>query len=277
MIAKYCSVKVTTFFVLILLSLVALYYKIFIGLIHAWSTNDNYSHGFFIPFITIYMIYMIREELGRQNIQPQNIGLVLLIAGLSQLLIGKIGSEFFIQRTSMILVLFGLLMFFFGISFTKKMLIPVLYLFFMIPLPSIVWNKIAFPMQLFSSALTEKMIQLFNIAVFREGNILYLAETTLEVVDACSGLRSLMTMFALSALIVWFSKSSIFWKWILFFSAVPIAVLLNVLRLTITAILASKYGGEAAQGVLHEFSGFVTFSCGLIVLLIVNKMLTARC
>jgi exosortase len=248
---------------------------VFIDLINDWSSNDNYSHGYFIPFISIYMIYSIRSELSNIKIKPQNLGLLLLITGLAQLLIGKIGSEFFVQRTSIVTVLFGLTLFFGGLSLTKKMLIPIFYLILMIPLPAIIWNRIAFPMQLFSSALTEKVIQLTGIAVFREGNILHLAQTTLEVVDACSGLRSLTIMFALSAVIAWFATCSTKKKWIIFATAAPIAVLLNITRLTFTAMLASKYGSDVAQGFLHEFSGLVTFALGLTVLVIISKILSA--
>ena len=144
----------------------------------------------------------------------------------------------------------------------------------MIPLPAIVWNKIAFPMQLFSSAVTEQTIQLIGIAVFREGNVLHLAQTTLEVIDACSGLRSLTTMFALSTVIAWFAICSTQRKWIIFLTAAPIAILLNIVRLTFTAFLASIYGGDFAQGFLHEFSGFVTFALGLALLIGVNRILT---
>ncbi|MBT6339269.1 MAG: exosortase/archaeosortase family protein [Desulfobacula sp.] len=262
-------------FTLIAITLIPLYYQVFIDLINDWSSNDNYSHGYFIPFISIYMIYSIRSELSNIKIKPQNLGLLLLITGLAQLLIGKIGSEFFVQRTSIVTVLFGLTLFFGGLSLTKKMLIPIFYLILMIPLPAIIWNRIAFPMQLFSSALTEKVIQLTGIAVFREGNILHLAQTTLEVVDACSGLRSLTIMFALSAVIAWFATCSTKKKWIIFATAAPIAVLLNITRLTFTAMLASKYGSDVAQGFLHEFSGLVTFALGLTVLVIISKILSA--
>lgn len=262
--------------VLIPLSLIPLYYPVIIKLIEAWSTNDNYSHGFFIPFVTMYMVYSIYPELKTQDIKPWNFGLLLIIAALGQLLIGKIGSEFFIQRTSLIPLLFGLSLFFYGISFTKKLLIPILYLILMIPLPAILWNKIAFPMQLFSSVITEEVIQMIGIAVFREGNVLHLAQTTLEVVDACSGLRSLTTMFALSTVISWFTTCSTQRKWIIFFAAAPIAIMVNIIRLTFTAILASKYGGDVAHGFLHDFSGFVTFALGMVILVCVSKILTLQ-
>ncbi len=258
---------------IVLIGLVGLYYKIFIGLVDDWSTNDNYSHGFFIPLISLYMIYTVRSKLRECKIQPVNWGLFFLVLGLGQLLVATTGSEFFLQRTSMIPVLLGLVLFMFGLCYTKRLLLPVCYLLFMIPLPAILWNKIAFPMQLFSSGLTENVVHMIGIPVLREGNILHLAETTLEVVDACSGLRSLTTMFALSAALAWFSSYSLPKKWILFVMAAPIAVFANIVRLTSTAILASKYGSEVAQGFLHEFSGFVTFFIGLAMLVGVNTVL----
>ena len=259
---------------MVLVGLTGLYYKVFLGLIDDWSTNDNYSHGFFIPLISLYMIYTMRAELQTCTSRPANWGLLFLIAGLGQLLVATTGSEFFLQRTSMIPVLLGLVLYLFGSGYTKKILLPVCYLLFMIPLPAILWNKIAFPMQLFSTALTESVVQFIGIPVLREGNILHLAQTTLEVVDACSGLRSLTTMFALSAALAWFAGYSLPKKWFLFLMAAPIAVFANIVRLTSTAILASKYGSEVAQGFLHEFSGFVTFFIGLAMLVGVNTILT---
>ena len=151
--------------------------------------------------------------------------------------------------------------------------LPILYLVFMIPLPAIIWNKIAFHMQLFGSYLTEQVVVLMGIPIFREGNVLHLANTTLEVVDACSGLRSLTTLFALSAVFAILSSHSTFQKWILFLAAAPIAIFANIVRLSATALLASKYGGDVAQGFLHDFSGLVVFAVGIILLVTVSNML----
>ncbi len=258
---------------LLFFAFIFLYGKIFVGLIKVWSENDNYSHGFFIPFISIYMIYTIRQELLKIPLSPKNWGLLFLVAGLVQLILGVTGSEFFLQRTSMIPVLLGEVIFLCGWMYAKKILVPICYLIFMIPLPAIIWNKIAFPLQLFSSNLTEKVVHAMNIPIYREGNVLHLAQTTLEVVDACSGLRSLTTMFALSAAIAWFADYSLPRKWLLFFMAVPIALLANIIRLSATAILASKYGASVAQGFLHEFSGFVTFFLGLVMLIGMSVLL----
>jgi exosortase len=257
----------------ILTALLCLYLPFLKKLIADWGTNDDYSHGYFIPFLSAYFIYSLRDELKKITVKPSNIGLFVLLAGLGQLIIAKIGSEYFLQRTSLIIVLLGLVLFFLGRQYFKKLFFPLGYLIFMVPLPAIVWNKIAFPMQLFASYLTEKVVSLLGIPVYREGNIMHLAQTTLEVVAACSGLRSLVTMFALSGALAFLSALPSKKKWILFLSAAPIAIFANITRLTVTALLATKYGSDAAQGFLHEFSGIVVFLLGLGLLMAVNWML----
>ena len=260
----------------LLAALVGLYYPVLTSLVHDWSSNDNYSHGFFIPLISGYMVYALREELGRIAVRPANWGFIVLLAGLGQLYVARVGSEYFLQRTSLILVLLGMVLFLWGRNFTKKLLLPIGYLLFMVPLPAIIWNKIAFPMQLFSSAVTERVIQAIGLPVFREGNVLHLAQTTLEVVDACSGLRSLTTMFALAAALAWFSDFATWKKWLLFFAAAPVAIFANIVRLTATAGLASVYGEKVAQGFLHDFSGLFTFVFGLALLILTSKILQPK-
>jgi exosortase len=128
-------------------------------------------------------------------------------------------------------------------------------------------------MQLYSSAITEQIIRMLGVTIYREGNVLYLAETTLEVVDACSGLRSLTTMFALSAAVAWFGHYPSWRKWLVFLAAAPIAIFVNMVRLTATALLASRYGEEVAQGFLHEFSGMLVFILGLTLLWATNTLM----
>lgn len=256
-----------------LTALLYLYFPILQKLAHDWDTNDNYSHGYFIPILSLYLIYSIKDELRKLPVKTNITGLLLLLLGLAQLIIGKAGSEFFLQRTSLILVLAGTVLFCLGSSFFKKLLLPIAYLIFMVPLPAIIWNKIAFPMQLFGSFLTEKVVTLLGIPLFREGNVLHLANTTLEVVDACSGLRSLTTLFALSAVFAMLSTLKTWQKWVLFFAAAPIAIFANIVRLSATAVLASKYGSDVAHGFLHDFSGLVVFAVGILLLVTVSNLL----
>ena len=244
-----------------------LYRPFLLTLVEAWGSNEDYSHGYLIPFIALYMVYIDRRKLAGLQVQPTNSGLLVIVAGLSVLVLGKIASEFFLQRFSLLVVLSGMILFLLGRTFFLKMAIPVCYLLFMIPLPAILWNRIAFPMQLFSSMLTERVVSLLGIPIFREGNLLHLSETTLEVIAACSGLRSLVTMFALAGVAAYISpKLSTTRKWIVFFAAAPIAILANTVRLTGTTVLASLYGEKTAQGFLHDFSGIVVFMVGLLLL-----------
>lgn len=245
---------------------VALYSTVIMEMIEDWDTNPNFSHGYFIPFISAAMIYSRRAQIRNIPIAPSPWGGMLLVMGLLQYFIAFVGAEYFLQRSSMVLVLFGLALFVGGKSMSKKLLYPICYLLLMIPIPAVIWSTVAFPMQLAASALSENMVQLLGVPIFREGNILHLSETTLEVVDACSGLRSLTTMIALSLALIYFSGLTLVRRGVVFLAAFPIAILINIFRLTVTALMASKYGEEVAQGFLHDFSGWLTFVLGLIIL-----------
>jgi exosortase len=251
----------------ILIAFLALYYPFIQTLMRDWDTNESYSHGYFIPFISAYMIWSLREELAAIELKPSNWGLALVALGLLQLFIAKVGSEFFLQRTSMIVVLFGVSFFIFGRRITRALWLPLAYLVYMIPVPAIIWNRIAFPMQLFASAMTEGVVRFIGIPIFREGNVLHLAQTTLEVVDACSGLRSLVSLLALGTAFGFIVNKEAWKRWVLFLSAFPIAIVGNIIRLTVTAILASRYGSEVAHGFLHDFSGLLVFVAGIALLI----------
>lgn len=250
-----------------------LYSHTIVKLVNDWSTDDNFSHGFLVPFIAGYMIWHHREHLTRIPIKSGHWGYLLLLGGMLFHIAGNIGAELFIQRVSIILTLMGLTTILFGVEVFKKTLVPLLYLLLMIPIPAIIWNKIAFPLQLFAAELSSDIISMIGITVLREGNILHLANTTLEVVDACSGLRSLMSMLALSAAFAYISSMKNTGKWILFFSAIPIAIAVNIIRLTVTAILSRYVGPETAQGFMHDVSGFAIFFVALILLYLTQTLL----
>lgn len=254
---------------LIVVVFVFVYQKAIIKLISDWSTDPNFSHGFLIPFVALYMIWYKKNELAEIDPIPTFIGILVIACGMVIHVAGNLGSELFLMRFSMIITLSGIILYFCGFQIFKKIFIPVAYLIMMIPIPAILWNQVAFPLQLFSAAISAKAINMLNIPVFREGNILHLANTSLEVVDACSGIRSLTSLLALTGAFAFLAPLRTFKKWILFFSAIPIAVAVNVIRLTITGAMAAWIGPETAHGFLHDMSGLIIFGAALILVYIV--------
>jgi len=250
-----------------------LYFHVILQLIRDWLTNSNYSHGFLVPFISGYIIWQRRTKLSALKIQPSNIGLILLLIGLGIFIVGTIGAELFTVRFSIIVTLCALVIYLLGVEHGKLMAVPIGYLIFMIPLPAIVWNKLAFPLKLFVTKLAVSLVSLTKIPAFREGNIIHLTNTDLQVIDACSGMRSLTSLLALSAAFALISNLSTTKKWIMFLSAFPIAIVLNIIRLFITAILAQYYGPGIAQGFLHELSGIFIFLVAIFCLYIFHSFL----
>lgn len=249
------------------------YYPVWLKLIKDWGVDDNYSHGYFIPFIAAYMVWQRKDDLAKASKGGSGWGLALVVLGLAQYAVAWAGSEYFLQGTSMVVVLFGVAMFLWGWDATKLLWVPIAYLALMVPLPAIIWNKIAFPMKLFASAVAADTIQALGYTVLREGNILTLPNTVLEVADACSGLRSLTSLLALSTAVAYLASMEAWKKWLLFLSAAPIAVVGNVLRLIATAVLARHYGSAVAEGFLHTFSGWLVFMLGLAMLASVYTLL----
>lgn len=251
----------------------ALYHHVILTLINDWRIDDNFSHGFLVPFISGYLIWQNRQTLSKLSIMPGNIGLLLICFSIAFYIFAYTGAELFTQRFSMILVMLSTVVFLAGWSYLKVLFFPIIYLILMIPIPAIIWNKIAFPLKLFATHWAVNTIQLLGITVYSEGNIIYLANTTLQVVDACSGLRSLTSLIALSAAFALITTHSRLKKIILFLSAIPIAIATNIFRLILTAVLAKEFGPQVAQGFLHEASGIMVFLIALILLFLLNILL----
>jgi exosortase len=251
---------------LIGLLLAVLYHRVILDLAHDWIVDENYSHGFLIPLVSGYMIWRRRKRIRGLPGGSCGAGLVLILGGLLLFMAAGIAAEYFTQRLSLLIVIGGLVLYLGGRRVARETAFPLIYLLFMIPVPYVIYYSVSFPLELLASRLTVAVVGLLDIPIVRSGNILQLESTTLQVVDACSGLRSLISLSALAAAMAYLTQRRVVSGIILFLASVPVAIGANVLRLTITAILASLYGEQVAQGFLHQFSGILVFAFAIICL-----------
>ncbi len=247
---------------------IVLFYYPLRELLVDWIIDPNYQHGFLIPLVSVYFLWQKKEEMGSLAPAPAlGGGLMLLCLSMLLFVLGTAAAEWFVSRVAMLLCLIGLVIFFGGKNLFKVIWFPILYLAFMIPLPYILYYKVAFPLQQVASFSAFHTLGLIGIAGLKEGNILHFPGFSLEVIEACSGLRSMMVLVALAALVAYSTKLPNISRWILFFAAVPIAVVANIFRLLIIAALGIFWSAEAAESFLHEGSGLLVFLCGLFLLL----------
>jgi len=258
------------------LLLSAVYSGVLVGMAKQWYEDANYSHGFIVPLIAGYFVYQRRDELLKVMVEPWWPGLLLFLLGLLQLVIGWLGTEFFTMRSSLVVALGGLTLFFFGKRLFGLLLLPLSYLLFMVPLPYIVYDAVAFPLKLLVTRVSIHFLKLAGVVVMREGNVIMLPFTTLEVADACSGIRSLISLLALSVAYAFFLKLATWKKWLLILAAIPVALSANAARVIGTGLLAQYYGARAAEGFFHEFAGLVMFSVAMVLLVSLGALLSRK-
>src|SRR5688500_6193197 len=252
-----------------------------------WWDDENYSHGLLIPFVIGYILWLERGHLAGLEKRPQVFwGAAASVAALLMLWVGTAGAELFTQRASFVLLLAGLAVYFWGWKMLRAVLVPLFLLALAIPIPTILFNKVAFPLQLFASRCAVWAMRTFDIPVLREGNVIELyplgSTTTkkLEVVEACSGIRSLMTLVTLAVVFAYctgptdeggaggrrFERYRQLRAVLIVLAAVPIAIITNAARVSGTGVLARYYGTEVADGFFHEFSGWVIYVVAFLLL-----------
>jgi exosortase len=250
---------------------ILLYYQVLAKLFVAWRTDDNYSHGFLIVPIALYLAWERRDKFFAALGRPSATGLVVVLGSLLVLAAGVLGSELFLTRISILGMLAGIVLFLFGWARLRVLAFPLAFLLLMIPLPAIVFNQIAFPLQLLASRTGEFVLGSVDIPVLREGNVLVLANTSLEVAEACSGIRSLVSLLTLGIVFGYFADSRWWVRTLVALATIPVAIVANGARVAGTGIAAHRFGPAAAEGFFHEFSGWVVFIVAFLMLLLVQR------
>jgi exosortase len=262
------------------LALAFLYFTVLMKLANDWWHDENYSHGLLIPFVIAFIIWQERKHFSEIQLRSATwLGAVGVGVSLFALWAGTAGAELFVQRASLVLMLASVVVYFFGLRFVRFIAVPLMLLILSIPIPQIIFNRIAFPLQLFASRCAVAAMSFFSIPVLRQGNVIELMPLgatepkKLAVVEACSGIRSLMTLVTLAMVYAYFSQPTSQTRFVgtlrslsLIVAAVPIAILTNALRVSGTGVLAHYYGTRVADGFFHSFSGWVIYIVAALLL-----------
>lgn len=253
--------------ILILVTLVSLLYSgILVRLVSEWWSNPNYSHGFFVPAFSALVLWRNRKNLANSPAKCSWFGLAIIAGALLILIAGVLAAELFLTRSSFLFLLAGFEIYFLGWNHFRAVLFPWAILFLMIPIPVILFNQVALPLQFLASKLASGLLVILGVPVLRTGNIIQLPSMALEVVEACSGIRSLMSLLTLAIFYGYFFEPRMLRRILLVMAAVPIAVAANGLRIMGTGLLGQYWDPGKAEGFLHLFSGWVIFVLALIML-----------
>jgi exosortase len=251
----------------------AVYYRVLAKLVIDWAEIPDFSQGFLVPIFATYLVWVKRETIRNTKIAPTWNGVAVVALGLVVLLLGVYGAELFLSRISLVILLAGLVLSFGGWQLLKELRFPLLVLLLAIPIPAIVFNQITIPLQFLASKLASALLPLFGVPVLREGNIIELASMKLEVAEACSGIRSLMSLFTLAIFYGYFLEKSPLRRVVLALASIPIAIAANAVRIVGTGLCVQYWDPDKAMGFFHEFSGWVMFLVSLGCLYIVHRVM----
>ena len=248
------------------------YAPVLVALVKQWNDDPDMGHGFFVPLIVGFILWQRREELSLLKPAPDWRGLILVIWGGLQLMLATLGAELFLARTAIVITLTGVVWLLGGKLVLKKLAFPLFLLLLMIPIPAVIYNEITFPLQRLASRLAEDALSIISIPVLREGNVLELPNQRLSVVEACSGIRSLLSLTFLALVYGYFFEKRPSIRIVLLVSTVPIAIIANASRVTLTGIL-TEVKPEIAEGFFHLLEGWVIFIVAFAILLLFHQVL----
>jgi exosortase len=260
-------------YAVIALLLCVLYYRVGLKLVYDWFTIQDYSHGPFVPLFAAFLVWDKRKVISTTPIKQSWAGIALVLFSIAVLILGVYGVELFTARMSFVMLMTGLVWTFFGWSMVRVLRFPLLILILAIPFPAIVFNQITFPLQLLASRIASDILPLLGVPTLHEGNIIELPVMKLEVAEACSGIRSLMSLFTLAVFYGYFLERTTKRRVILALCSIPIAVAANVTRIVGTGLCVQYWDPEKALGFFHEFSGWVMFVVSLVCLYLVHRVM----
>lgn len=240
-------------------------------LVKSWDDPDM-GHGYFVPIVAGWIVWQRRDELAALQLKPNWWGLLLVFYGNAQVIAATLGMEGFLERTGLVITLIGIVFTLGGTELLRRLFFPLALLFFMIPIPAVIYYRITFPLQFVASKLATDVLSLIGVPVLREGNILELPNQRLSVVEACSGIRSLLSLTFLSLVYGYFFEERKWVRAVLFVGAVPIAILANGGRVSVTGIM-SQIRPELAEGFFHESTGWVIFMIAIVILVLFHRVL----
>ncbi|GKT07868.1 exosortase A [Desulforhabdus sp. TSK] len=260
--------------VLILTALgVCLYFRVVAEMVEDWSNDPNYSHGFLVPLFSAYLVWEQRSRLKSMNFHGSWLGLPVLLLGIGMLILGEIGAEYLTTRTSLIVMLSGLVLFNLGVQAFKLWSFPLFFLVFMIPLPVILFNAITFPLQNLAAQNAAWALDLLGVPVLLDGNVLHLSHYSLGVTEACSGIRSLVSLLMIAVVWGYFAFKSIGPRLLLAIAAVPITIAANSVRVIVTGLIVQYLGLQYAEGFYHTLLGWLIFLVAFIGLACVHALI----
>lgn len=240
----------------------------------AWYSSDDYSHGFFIVPLVIYSLWLKRHELQKLLIESSSFGIVLVIFSLFFYVFAIYAEIKTVASLSMIMSIAGVVLFLYGLTIFRRIIFILFFLLFMIPIPAQIYSAMTIPLQLLVSQVSVWLAMFLGLPIFREGNVIHLPEYTLEVVQACSGLRSLMSLLTLSVIISYFTLRSTWLRMILLLFGVPAAIIVNIFRVLIMLLAFYYFDFDLTQGSIHTIFGVVVFALAIVLVLFVKGVLS---
>ncbi len=252
------------------------YAPVLAHLVRQWSDEPDYSHGFIVPIFAAWVLWERREELRNIAPRPHWAGLPIIVCSLALLVLGSFGAELFLQRISLPLLLAGLVVWFRGWPTLRASAFPLLVLLLAIPFPGVIYFQIVFPLQILASRLATWILHTIDLfPVLREGNVIVLSSTRLEVAEACSGVRSLLSLLTIAVIYSYVAERRVLVRWLLCLLVVPIAIAGNAGRVVFAAFSAEMAGANAVEGWGHFLSGIFLFFISTLLMVLGHVLILA--